>query len=420
MKIAILGAGISGLSLFDILNRKYKIECDIYEKEASVGGLCRTEIINGYVYDLSGGHIFNSKYNDVKEYVFSLLHKSKWQFSRRNSKIMFDEKIIVDYPFEFSLSQLPIDIEVECIEGLYNRNRYNNAVNNFGEFLKSNFGDGIYKYYLRPYNEKIWKTSLENMDFDWIDGKMPHPEAKDILYRTLSKETNEDKMAHSSYYYPKEGGIQSLVDKIGKNVPRTHIEEKINSIEFKKEKIYVNGNVYDLVINTIPVPELVNSIVNVPKKIEICANDLKYNSVLSYIYSVDKENDWSWTYIPQKKIIPHRIVYQGNFAENNCPSGKTSITVEITKPSLYEEKNIVKNIKDNLHLDSPISKHLTKYAYVIFDKNRKKNIEIIKKYFNSKNVLMHGRFAEWIYPNMDICIKNSIDLAENLALNIVK
>ena len=61
LKIAILGAGISGLSLFDILDRQYNIKCDIYEKEEEIGGLCRTRIVNGYTYDISGGHVLIQK-----------------------------------------------------------------------------------------------------------------------------------------------------------------------------------------------------------------------------------------------------------------------------------------------------------------------------------------------------------------------
>lgn len=192
MKIAILGAGISGLSLFDILNKKYSdIDCDIYEENNDIGGLCRTKIINGYTYDLSGGHIFNSKYQDVKDYVFSLLPESNWQASKRESKILFDNNCIVDYPFEYSLSKLPIEVTLECIEGLYNRNLSKKDVSNFSEFLLTTFGEGIYNNYLKKYNLKIWKYNLEEMDFDWVDGKMPYPKAREILYRTLSRETNE-------------------------------------------------------------------------------------------------------------------------------------------------------------------------------------------------------------------------------------
>lgn len=415
MKIAILGAGISGISLFDILNKTCSnIDCDIYEKNNSIGGLCRTKIIDGYTYDLSGGHVFNTKYTDVKNYVFSILPENEWKYSRRYSKILYDNNHIIDYPFEFSLSELPVKTAVECIEGLYLRNSDNIEVTNFSEFLLKHFGNGIYNHYLKKYNEKIWKFDLNKMDFDWVNGKMPYPEVKQILTRTLSNETNESTMVHSSYYYPKIGGIQSLVNLMGKNISKTHIGEEINSIEILNKKVFVNGIKYDLVISTIPLPELAKKIKGIAPKIQNCITDLKYNSVKSYLYSTKKENEYSWMYIPNKNIIPHRIVYQGNFADEAAPIGKSSITVEITKPEIYTKSEILKNIEENLDLKKPIAEYTTKYAYVIFDKNRRKNMLQIKEYMNKCNILLHGRFAEWEYPNMDICIKKSIDLANDI------
>jgi protoporphyrinogen oxidase len=412
VKIAILGAGISGISLFDILQSKYGITADIYESENTIGGLCRTAIIDDYVYDLSGGHIFNTKFDDVREYVFTKLRKDAWTFSNRKSNIAFDD-ITIDYPFEFSLSKLSTEVAVECIEGLYNR-KDNNKINNFEDFLLHSFGEGIMKYYLRPYNEKIWKKKLSDLDYNWVQGKMPYPKAKEILMKTLSNDTSEKNMVHSTYYYPNNGGIQTLINEMGKNIPHTHIGEKIISIKFDNGKIAVNGIKYDLVVNTIPLPELNVIIQNIDKKLKENIEGLSFNSILSLLYPIDKENDWSWTYLPEDKLIPHRIVYQGNLAIGNAPVGRSSITVEISNPDLTKMDEILLNIKQYLGLKNPISEYVTKYAYVVFDLSRQSRMNFIKEYFKDKNFILHGRFAEWEYPNMDVCIKKSFDLAERI------
>ncbi|TDT67873.1 UDP-galactopyranose mutase [Hypnocyclicus thermotrophus] len=410
MRIAILGGGLSGISLYDILNRKYGIVSDIYEKNDKFGGLCRTEIIDGYVYDLSGGHVFNSKYKEVKEYIFELLDKSNWQYSERKSKIKFGSQII-DYPFEFSLSKVDKEIAADCIESLFKRNN-EIKINSFKDALVKNFGEKIYEYYLGPYNEKIWKFSPADMDFDWIEGKLPFPNAREILIKTLNKDTKEEGMSHSTYYYPVAGGIQTMIDAISESIPSNNRYEGVEKIEFKDSKIYINKKEYDLVVNTIPLPELKKLILKLDENILNAIDNLKYNSVHSFLYPIDKENDYSWMYIPDKKIIPHRIVYQGNFAEENSPKGKSSITVEITKPELYTKEEMLENISNFLGLKNPIAENFTKYAYVIFDKHRKDNMSLIKDYFKNRNLILHGRFAEWEYPNMDICIKKSMNLAE--------
>ena len=94
MKIAILGAGISGLTAARLLTDKGH-QVVVFEKNASPGGLARSRFTNGYLYDPHGGHIFNSKHSEIINWVFSILPKENWQFTVRNAKIFFNEKYVL-------------------------------------------------------------------------------------------------------------------------------------------------------------------------------------------------------------------------------------------------------------------------------------------------------------------------------------
>ena len=85
MSIAILGAGVSGLSAARMLKDKGH-DVTVYEKNNTVGGLARTRFTDGYLYDPHGGHIFNSKHPEVTEWVFSMMPKDKWKFTPRNGR----------------------------------------------------------------------------------------------------------------------------------------------------------------------------------------------------------------------------------------------------------------------------------------------------------------------------------------------
>ena len=98
MKVAILGAGVSGLSAGRMLKDKGH-DVTIYEKNETIGGLARTRFTEGYLYDPHGGHIFNSKHKEIVDWVFSILPKENWQYTVRNAKIFFSGKY-VSYPFE--------------------------------------------------------------------------------------------------------------------------------------------------------------------------------------------------------------------------------------------------------------------------------------------------------------------------------
>ena len=57
----------------------------------------------------------------------------------------------------------------------------------------------------------------------------------------------------------------------------------------------------------------------------------------------------------------------------------------------------------------------TKYAYVIFDSNYRKNMDVINKYFEKVDGFeLLGRWGRWNYNNMDTCILDSMKLIDKL------
>jgi len=396
VRIAILGAGITGLSLGRMLSDK-GMDVEIYEKEDHIGGLCKTEIVDGYVFDISGGHVFNSKNPEVLKWVFKILPKGNWVFSRRKSKILYSDRLI-DYPFELSLYQLSTNEAVECIVDLFKRNKSNPS--NLYEWLLNNFGLAISERYMIPYNEKIWKYPLKEIDIDWMNGKMPFPDERNVLRAILERDSSENIMPHSTYYYPLNGGIQTLIDAIAKGIDerRIYLNAPVKSIERINGKLYINGSgPYDQVVSTISL-KILPDIMKLPAEVKEAIDSLKYNSVMTILYPVPKDDDkdYSWIYLPNKELIPHRIMHQGILSPNNCPPGMDSVTVEI-----------------KLQITSkPVAVNTTEFAYVIFDKHRTKNLSIIKEYMSQMGIELIGRFGEWEYPNMDVCIEKAIIAAQ--------
>ena len=131
------------------------------EAEPHLGGLAKTPIINGYVYDLHGGHVFNSKYKKVRDWVFTSLPKDNWEFSERVAKIKYRDYFI-SYPFELALWQLPIEDAVNCIAD-FAESQIGKEPDIFDEWLTWKFGKSIAEKYLLPYNRKIWRYNLSKI-----------------------------------------------------------------------------------------------------------------------------------------------------------------------------------------------------------------------------------------------------------------
>jgi protoporphyrinogen oxidase len=80
-KIIISGAGLAGLSVAWHLQKK-GIDCLIFEKEAEVGGVCRSTKLNGFIFD-RGGHVFHFR----NPYAFSFVKDLLGQNLKRHRRI---------------------------------------------------------------------------------------------------------------------------------------------------------------------------------------------------------------------------------------------------------------------------------------------------------------------------------------------
>lgn len=412
MRVAVLGAGVSGITIAKKLEEK-NIEVVIYEKCSQAGGLAKTRITDGYVYDLHGGHIFNSKHKEIVEWVFSFLPEEKWKYSVRNAKIFFGNKY-VSYPFELSLCELDAEAATNCVYD-YMMSQQGQEPDNFKDWLIWNFGQSIADYYMLPYNAKIWSYPLENMETKWMQGKMPLPEKKEIIKSLLLKDPSERKMPHSTYYYPIEGGIQAMIDAIlqGLNIKLNTAVEKVQKID---GKWYVNGEGgYDRVVSTIPLPVL-SAAIELPERVLNAISGLKYNSLTTMLFKCP-ETDLSWLYIPSKEYRSHRVCYQGAFSPKACPEG-CSGAIEVIGDKFMVGKDILDTqsvIPKELGLHGIIDSEYAEYAYVIHDKDYRSNTEEIINYFNSiAGFDLLGRFATWNYNNMDMCMLEAFKLAKQI------
>ncbi len=413
MKIAVLGAGVSGLTAGRILkDRGYDVT--VYEKNESIGGLARTRFTSGYLYDPHGGHILNSKIDRVMDWVFSIVSKEKWQYTSRNAKIYFNGRYI-SYPFELSLCELDSEDAINCVYD-FMLSKDGDEPTNYKDWLYWNFGKSIADYYMVPYNEKIWAYPLEKMETQWMQGKMPLPSKKEIIRSMLLKDPTERKMPHSSFYYPIEGGIQTMVNSIANGL-NIKCCTPIESIEKDGVKWRINGKEeYDSIISTIPLPVIGSVYESIPDDVQNSISALKYNSLNTVLFECPK-TDITWLYIPSHDYKSHRVGYQSTLTPNACPNqeNRGCGALEIIGSKINDINKLVKQnaLPNELGFLNPIDSEFTEYAYVIHNFGYEKNTSHIKKYFESQEQFhLLGRWGTWNYKNMDLCMNDAMELVD--------
>lgn len=248
---------------------------------------------------------------------------------------------------------------------------------------------------------------------------MPLPEKKDILKSLLTKDSSERKMPHSTFYYPLKGGIQTMVSAMAKGLD-IECDFEITKITKDSSSWYINGEgPFDYVISTIPLPILRNVMPGLPGYVMDAINDLKYNSLNTFLCKMPK-TDMSWIYIPESKHRMHRLGCQGSLTPYATPDNMGSGVVEIIGEKMDLDDDFMldeKYVPEKLNLIEVLDRDFTEFAYVIHDKNYEKNMEVIKQYFDKvENFDLLGRFANWNYNNMDLCMKDAFKLYESIKL----
>jgi protoporphyrinogen oxidase len=427
MRIGILGGGLTGLTIALGL----RAEFEVLEKNEECGGLCRSLREDGFTFDYGGAHIIFSRDRRPVDFMMKVLGDNCVR-GRRNNKVFFKGRF-VKYPFENGLSDLPKEDNFECLY-YYLKNDYPEP-RNFKEWLYYTFGKGIAEKYLIPYNEKIWNYDTGKMSLHWVEGRVPQPPLEDVIKSAIGIPT--EGYTHQLYfYYPKTGGIQALIRAMESNIPSTSRSFKIARIEKGKAKWTVsNGKEekeFDIVVSTMPIFDLVHALGNVPQAVLSAVNSLKYNSLITVMLGIDSPriNRFTAVYFPDKDFLPNRVGFPMNFSESNVPQGKSSLVAEITAnegDGVWElkDEDVIKHVADGLTERRIIDKkricysqvRRSQYAYVVYDLDYQKNINIIREYMDSIGMKLCGRFSEFEYLNMDACVEKGVKLAEEINKN---
>ena len=155
MKYIIVGAGISGLSIGQVL-KEYGHDVQLFEADSRPGGMVKCDRVHGHLFHRTGGHVFNTKRQDVLDWFWSHFDKKdEFTMADRNSVVSMADNTIIAYPIENHAYQLSDEMMKNFINDIVLM-ATNKPVEptNFEEFLRARFGETLYREYFRPYYEK--------------------------------------------------------------------------------------------------------------------------------------------------------------------------------------------------------------------------------------------------------------------------
>ncbi len=430
-KIVIIGAGLTGLSTAYHLEKKGFYDYAIFEKESSVGGLCRSVHQDGFTFDFTGHllHINDKYFHNMIEQTVGL---EQFNTITRRSFI-YSHKTYTRYPFQVNLYGLPPSIITQCIEGFVKRKKSRGKAQSFQEWVLKSFGTGFGRHFFFPYQKKILACDITKLTASWTKNFVPSTSLEQIIQGAITDNHDETIGYNANFFYPKRGGIFFWVEKFAQQIAnpiRTNF--CVDTVDLHSKTVhFTNGHrePYDILVNTIPLDRLLCCLKDRPSTLfRQARKHLRCNSVINFNLGINRPNlsEKHWIYFPESAYPFYRIGFPHNFSSTMAPPNcsalygefshinKSSAWVNKTlKQALDATKNLLKIDTRDIVTEKVIN---ISHAYVIYDFWREHHLPKLLTRLKEHQIYCVGRYGEWKYASMQDAVLDGKQIANTLCI----
>ena len=490
-KVIVIGAGPAGLTAaYELLKKSNEYEVTVFEESDCIGGISRTVNYKGNRMDM-GGHRFFSKVPEVNEWWQNMLpsqgalpyddvvlnrtstvteggpdpEKTDRVMLRRNrlSRIFFNRKFF-DYPISLkpeTIMNMGLVTTAEVGFSYLKTLVYKREEKSLEDFYVNRFGKKLYSMFFENYTENLWGRHPSEISPEWgaqrVKGLSISAVLKDIFGKVFnSKNRKVETSLIEEFSYPKFGPGQlweltaSEIEKMGGKVIKNAKVVKLNKdgnkltgVVYQKDGAEVSAE-GDIVISSMPVKDLAESMNGVPEDILAIASGLPYRDYMTVgvlvpelklknetkIKTVGNIVPDNWVYVHDRSVNMGRFQIYNNWSpymvkdlENTvwvgleyfCNEGDDmwSMTDEEFAALGISEMVKIGLISDTEKvLDSHVER--VKKAYpAYFDTYE--NMDDLREYLNSiENLYCVGRNGQHRYNNIDHSMCTSFETVKNI------
>lgn len=376
-KIIIVGAGLSGATIARLLAESGN-EVIVFDKRETIGGNAYDYVDkNGILIQPYGPHIFHTNHKDVFDFLSKFTEWNKYEH-RVLARVRKDKQVPVPFNLTSLYSLFPKD-KAERIEKV--------LIDEIGEGKKvpilqlkkheseeiRQFAEYVYKNIFYIYTMKQW-------------GFKPEQLGEEVMNRVPVYLSKEDRYFTDEYQYMPAKGFAEMVSNILRH-PKIKLKLKT---DLKKEITLSDGEIY--------------------------FGGKPFDGTLIYTGCVDELFDY------KHGVLPYRSL-KFKFCQKNCSSYQQSAVVNYTTFAKYtritEFTKFTCEPKDNTVIVKEYSKPFKKgknipYYPIPIQKNREHYAKYMEEAKNYKNLYLLGRLGTYKYINMDVAVKNAMDLYEEI------
>jgi protoporphyrinogen oxidase len=266
-----------------------------------------------------------------------------------------------------------------------------------------------------PYNEKVWSTPLDQMNFQWIGERVATVDIHKVRENIEDKKDDVSWGPNSTFRFPKRGGtgaiwksvseILNLKDKLHLNERATHIDTTKKFLRFGLK----NEIPYQTLFSTV-------SLMSLSKLTDLSMRgNLRYSN--SHIVGIGLQGKVTdvlktkcWMYFPEKDFPFYRVTVFSNYSKWNVPDpdNQWSLMAEVSSPPEQKKNSdqVIASVIEGLikaglieNESQVISKwyYLASPGYPTPSLDRDKVVHEFLHRLSGQSIFSRGRFGAWKY-----------------------
>ena len=438
--VAVLGGGPAGLTAAYAASQAGR-RAVLVEAGSRVGGLARTEVRDGYRFDL-GGHRFFTK-NAQVEALWQQLLGPELMTRPRLSRIYWRGRFI-DYPL--SITDLvrkvgPLELVRSAASYANARFRPSREADNFEEWVTQRFGRRLFTLFFDSYTEKVWGVPTSEIRAEWAAQRIRDLSLGRAVRAALpGGPRSQPHSLIESFSYPRLGPGQ-MWEQMATEITRFGSEVRtgtavtgltvdggrVSGVETTAGFIEANEVISSLALRDLPA--MANP--GAPQDVLAAASGLRYRDFLTVALVVRGDDLFpdNWIYVHEPRVKVGRIQNYRSWSPDMVPAGGHGCVgleyfcFEGDRLWTSPDSELIELAVDELdRLGLAASERVERghvvrvpRAYPIYDREYEQRLNIVRGWLDGIDGLQQiGRNGLHRYNNSDHSMLTALRAVENL------